>query len=63
MTATSLGGASMYDASSYPPPEPVYPDSDGMPMAENTTQYEWIVTLKGGFDVLLPDFVGGDLLW
>jgi Uma2 family endonuclease len=43
--------------------DPMYPDSDGQPMAENTLQYEWIVTLQGGFDALLPDFVGGDLLW
>jgi Uma2 family endonuclease len=41
----------------------VYPDSDGMPMAENTVQYEWIVTIKGGLDAKLPDFVAGDLLW
>jgi Uma2 family endonuclease len=41
----------------------VYPDSDGMPMADNTLQYEWIVTIKGGLDTALPDFVGGDLLW
>lgn len=42
----------------------VYPDSDGKPIAENTLQYEWIVTLKGNLDRLLPrDFVAGDLLW
>ena len=41
----------------------VYPDSDGQPMAENTLQYEWIVTIKGGLDTALPDFVAGDLLW
>jgi Uma2 family endonuclease len=45
------------------PYDPIYPDSDGEPMAENTLQYEWIVTLQGGFDTLLADFVGGDLLW
>jgi hypothetical protein len=27
-----------------------YPDSDGLPMADNTLQYEWIVTIKGGLD-------------
>jgi Uma2 family endonuclease len=43
--------------------DPEYPDSDGQPMAENTLQYEWIVTLKGGLDVTVDDFVAGDLLW
>lgn len=32
-------------------------------MAENTLQYEWIVTLKGGIDTLITDFVAGDLFW
>ncbi|MBI2376174.1 MAG: Uma2 family endonuclease [Deltaproteobacteria bacterium] len=41
----------------------VYPDSDGMPMADNTLQFEWIVTIKENLDVRLPDFVAGDLLW
>ena len=44
-----------------------YPDSDGLPMAENTLQYEWIVTIKGGLDAIFFDdpnvFVAGDLLW
>ncbi len=44
-----------------------YPDSDGMPMADNTLQFQWIVTLKEGIGVLLRDdptvFVAGDLLW
>ena len=48
-------------------PEVLYPDSDGKPMADNTLQYEWIVTIKGGLDALFrndPDvFVAGDLLW
>lgn len=50
------------------PPEPDidYPDSDGMPMAQNTLQYEWIVTLKGNLDLLFADrpdvFVAGDNL-
>jgi Uma2 family endonuclease len=48
-------------------PEIVYPDSDGEPMAENTEQYEWIVTVKGNLDILFvgqPNvFVAGDLLW
>ena len=36
-------------------------------MADNTLQYEWIVTIKGGLDALYADepnvFVAGDLLW
>src|SRR3954449_2772208 len=50
-----------------PPTEIVYPDSDGEPMADNTLQWEWIVTVKGGVDSLFRDdpdvFVAGDLLW
>jgi Uma2 family endonuclease len=51
------------------PPQPliVYPDSDGQPMADNTRQYEWIVTIKGGLDVVFWNdpkvFVAGNLLW
>ena len=48
-------------------PEIDYPDSDGQPMAENTLQFRWIVTLQGGLDDLFRDdplvFVAGDLLW
>ena len=41
-----------------------YPDTDGVPMAENTTQYRWIVTIKEGLELELPnDFVGADLFW
>ena len=52
-----------------PPPRPglIYPESDGEPIAENTLQFEWIVTIKGNLDFLFsnqPDvFVAGDLLW
>jgi Uma2 family endonuclease len=63
MMASLLRGAPMSELAHHLPVEPIYPDSDGEPMAENTLQYEWIVTLKGGFDALLDDFVGGDLLW
>lgn len=49
------------------PDEIVYPSSDGKPMAENTLQYRWITTIKGGMDVVFKDdpnvFVAGDLLW
>ncbi len=44
-----------------------YPDSDGKPMADNTRQFRYIATLKGGFDSYYKDrddvFVAGDLLW
>ncbi len=51
------------------PPRPtiVYPDSDGKPMADNTLQFRWIVTIKEGLERVYcarPDvFVAGDLLW
>ena len=44
-----------------------YPDSDGKPMADNTKQFRWIVTIEGGLDAQYRDdpnvFVAGDLLW
>ncbi|MGO9464912.1 MAG: Uma2 family endonuclease [Isosphaeraceae bacterium] len=51
------------------PPRPaiVYPDSDGKPMADNTVQFRWIVTIKEGLERAFLDrtdvFVAGDLLW
>ena len=45
----------------------VYPESDGKPMAENTLQFRWIVTIQGGLDAWFRQdphvFVAGDLLW
>lgn len=45
----------------------IYPESDGQPMAENTKQFRWIVTIQGGLDALFQDdpdiFVAGDLFW
>lgn len=45
----------------------VYPESDGRPMADNTLQFRWIVTLQGNTDLLFAKdsnvFVAGDLLW
>lgn len=45
----------------------VYPESDNKPIADNTLQFEWIATLKGGLDALFAHdpavFVAGDLLW
>ena len=50
-----------------PPAEVVYPDSDGKPMADNTRQFRYIVTIQGGIAALFADnpnvFVTGDLLW
>lgn len=44
-----------------------YPDCDGQPIADNTLQFEWIVTIKENLETLFasqPDvFVAGDLLW
>ena len=47
------------------PKRPVhYPSSDGEPMAEDTLQYDWIVTIKENLEVLLTeDFVAADLFW
>ncbi|MEL7143183.1 MAG: Uma2 family endonuclease [Cyanobacteria bacterium J06631_9] len=45
----------------------IYPDSDGQPMADNTKQFQWIVTIKANLDFIYKDdpnvFVAGDLLW
>jgi Uma2 family endonuclease len=47
--------------------EIVYPDTDGKPMAENTKQYQYIITIQVGLDSLFasdPDvFVAADLFW
>ncbi len=44
-----------------------YPESDGEPMADNTKQFRWIVTIKENLEALFADhedvFVAGDLLW
>ena len=45
----------------------VYPESDGKPMAENTEQFKWIVTIKENLEALFAAdanvFVAGYLLW
>ena len=50
-----------------PNAEIIYPDSDGKPMADNTRQFRWIVTIKENLELIFanqPDvFVAGDLLW
>jgi Uma2 family endonuclease len=47
--------------------DPLYPDNDGAPIAENTLQFRWIVTIKENLELLFLDrddvFVAGDLLW
>ncbi|MFN5515131.1 MAG: Uma2 family endonuclease [Cyanobacteriota bacterium] len=54
-------------ASSSQTPAIIYPDSDGQPMADNTLQFEWIVTLKENLELLFAEdpqvFIAGDLLW
>jgi Uma2 family endonuclease len=48
-------------------PEVIYPESDGKPIAENTLQFQWIMTIEGNLDLLYVNdanvFVAGDLLW
>jgi hypothetical protein len=45
----------------------VYPESDGLPMSDNTKQFRYIVSTQGGIDSLFAEdpnvFVAGDLLW
>jgi Uma2 family endonuclease len=47
--------------------EIIYPESDGEPIAENTLQYRWIVTIHGNVNSLFKDdpnvFIAADLLW
>jgi Uma2 family endonuclease len=44
-----------------------YPESDGKPIAENTKQFEYIVSLFNGFQALYEEradvFIASDLLW
>lgn len=50
-----------------PPPSVEYPETDDEPMAEKTTQYRYLTTIKGGLEVLFRDrpdvFIAGDLFW
>ncbi|WP_017659144.1 Uma2 family endonuclease [Baaleninema simplex] len=49
------------------PPEIVYPDSDGKPMADNTVQFRWISVIYHNLAWWFAEnpnvFVAGDLLW
>src|SRR5712691_2219426 len=44
-----------------------YPESDGLPMSDNTLQWYWMVLIKEGLELLFADdpnvFVAGNLLW
>ena len=48
-------------------PDIIYPESDGKPMADNTRQFRWILTIQQNIDWLYSNdpqvFVAGDLLW
>ncbi|MFM7887758.1 MAG: Uma2 family endonuclease, partial [Pseudanabaena sp.] len=44
----------------------IYPDCDGQPIANNTTQFRWIVTIKQNLEWIFANddvFVAGDLFW
>lgn len=47
--------------------EIIYPESDGQPMADNTQQFRWILTIQQNIAWMLTQdanvFVAGDLLW
>ena len=49
------------------PPAIEYPETDGLPMAENTKQFRWIVTIEGGLEAAYAHredvFVAADLFW
>jgi Uma2 family endonuclease len=44
-----------------------YPETDGLPMADSTMQYDWIVTFKGGLEAMFAGrddvFVAGNIFW
>jgi len=47
-------------------PDVLYPETDGLPLADNTIQFRLITTTQGGIDALFRHeqvFVAGDLLW
>ena len=48
-------------------PKVNYPESDGLPLSDNTRQFRWIMTIQGGLDAVYADdpnvFVAGNLLW
>ena len=44
-----------------------YPESDGLPMADNTKQYDWITYIKSNLDIIFAKdeavFIAGNLYW
>jgi len=48
-------------------PEIIYPESDGLPLSDNTKQFRWIVTIEEGLESLFVSdsttLIAGDLLW
>ena len=44
-----------------------YPECDGLPMSDNTEQWDWMVLIKEGLEALFVNepnvFVAGNLLW
>jgi Uma2 family endonuclease len=50
-----------------PPKQVFYPSTDGKPMAEDTRQFEWIVTINGGLSTQFAEefnvFIASDLFW
>jgi Uma2 family endonuclease len=44
-----------------------YPDSDGLPLSDNSKQFRWITTVAGNLAGLYRDradvLVGGNMLW
>ncbi len=48
-------------------PEIEYPETDGLPMAESTEQYDWIAYIKDNLEFFFDEdpmvFVAGDLFW
>src|SRR3984957_11772986 len=59
---------SITSGSPTPPADPIaYPESDGLPMSDNTKQFRWIYTLYGNIAALFREradvFVAGNLLW
>lgn len=57
----------MISSTTAPTPEIQYPESDGLPMADNTKQLQWIVELFDNLRLLFHDrsdvFVAGNLYW
>ena len=45
----------------------IYPDSDGLPIANNTDQFRWILVIEQNLEWMYADdenvFVAGDLFW